>query len=299
MSTWRDIWRYGVIANRFYSENEEKGEKAFAKLKEVYDKPKEGEYDGMIRYIMAEAYESRYHLTNNQELKDKALTHYHEAEKLFPVDHWKTVANKSFTRLQTDKKLQDFYNIRIKRNPIEIYANFNDLLWYGFQKVYTFTHLNDFARYISLSALARGDSEWPLSLVDFRTVLELEIKQCFPDIINNNFDDKHNRYSLYKIIEELKKRNLINEEQKKAFHFIRQAGNIAAHELYPDEKYSKENIVRFIDVLTFFNDYRRSSSNSILHKTPYPLCQIKIEHFLLLPDDNLIRDRIEKDQNQS
>ena len=70
MSTWRDIWRYGVIANRFYSENEEKGETAFAKLKEVYDKPEKEEFDGMIRYIMAESYELKYHQTNNYEYQD-------------------------------------------------------------------------------------------------------------------------------------------------------------------------------------------------------------------------------------
>lgn len=39
MSIWRDIWRYGVIANRFYAEDKEKGEEAFKKLIEVYDKP--------------------------------------------------------------------------------------------------------------------------------------------------------------------------------------------------------------------------------------------------------------------
>ena len=53
MSTWRDIWRYGVIANRFYSENEEKGLKAFRKLNEVFGT------DGMVHYIYAEALERR------------------------------------------------------------------------------------------------------------------------------------------------------------------------------------------------------------------------------------------------
>ena len=29
MSTWRDIWRYGVIANRLYAEDSSKGLQAF------------------------------------------------------------------------------------------------------------------------------------------------------------------------------------------------------------------------------------------------------------------------------
>ena len=278
MSTWRDIWRYGVIANRFYSENEEKGEKAFLKLKEVYDKPDKNEFDGMIRYIMAEAYELKYHQTNNTDYQDKALDNYEEAANLFPVKHWKKVANDSFNRLNEDIRLQDFYKIRIERKPeIKITATFKDLLWYGFQKVYTFTHLNDFARYICLSAFSRGDSEWPLSLVDFRTVLELEIKQCFPEIVNKLFVE--NKYSLFNTIKTLETQKLITSEQRAAFDNIRQSGNIAAHELYPDENFNKLNIVRFIDVLNYFNDFRRKANGPVKSEIPYPLCQINIERF--------------------
>jgi len=278
MSTWRDIWRYGVIANRFYSENEEKGEKAFSKLMEVYDKPGKNEKDGMIRYIMAEAYELKYHQTNIIKYQDKALDNYEEAAELFPVKHWKKIAKDSFDRLNNDIRLQDFYKIKIKRKPkIEISANFKDLLWYGFQKVYTFTHLNDFARYVCLSAFSRGDSEWPLSLVDFRTVLELEINQCFPKIVES-FNET-NKYSLHKTIEQLDNKGLISKEQKSAFDNIRQAGNIAAHKLYPDETFNKLNVVRFIDVLTFFEDFRRKTNGNTDAEIPYPLCQINIERF--------------------
>ena len=283
MSTWRDIWRYGVIANRFYSENEEKGETAFAKLKEVYDKPEKEEFDGMIRYIMAESYELKYHQTNNYEYQDKALDNYEEAAKLFPVKHWKKVANDSFNRLNEDIRLQDFYKIRIERKPeINITADFKDLLWYGFHKVYTFTHLNDFARYVSLSALARGSSEWPLSLVDFRTVLELEIKQCFPEVIEE-FNDE-NRYSLRVAIDRLYETNKIDEYRKKAFHDIRMAGNIAAHELYPDTKFKYQNLNNFITVLRFLNEYRYNHLNKKSKKLiPYPLCQLSLPDFLLIP----------------
>ena len=284
MSTWRDIWRYGVIANRFYSENEERGERAFRKLMEVYDKPEKNEKDGMIRYIMAEAYESKYHQTNNKDYQEKALDNYEEAANLFPVKHWKKVANDSFDRLSNDIRLQDFYKIRIKREPkIEISADFKDLLWYGFQKVYTFTHLNDFARYVCLSAFSRGDTEWPLSLVDFRTVLELEINQCFPEIVESL--DEADIYSLYKTIDKLEKKGLITNEERTAFDNIRIAGNIATHKIYlklspfEAEKYKKLNIVRFIDVLSFFNDFRRKSNENTNAEIPYPLCQINIERF--------------------
>ena len=284
MSTWRDIWRYGVIANRFYSENEEKGETAFDKLKEVYDKPEKEEFDGMIRYIMAESYELKYHQTNNYEYQDKALDNYEEAAKLFPVKHWKKVANDSFNRLNEDIRLQDFYKIRIERKPeINITADFKDLLWYGFQKVYTFTHLNDFARYVCLSAFSRGDSEWPLSLVDFRTVLELEIKQCFPEIVGTynglNEYTLNKNYSLATTIDKLEKQGHIDKDKRAAFDNIRQAGNIAAHELYPNEDFNKLNIIRFIDVLEYFNNYRRKTNGPVKKEIPYPLCQINLQKF--------------------
>lgn len=284
MSTWRDIWRYGVIANRFYSEKEEKGETAFAKLKEVYDKPEKEEFDGMIRYIMAESYELKYHQTNNYEYQDKALDNYEEAAKHFPVKHWKKVANDSFNRLNEDIRLQDFYKIRIERKPeIKITANFKDLLWYGFQKVYTFTHLNDFARYVCLSAFSRGDSEWPLSLVDFRTVLELEIKQCFPEIVGtynglNEYTLNKNN-SLATTIDKLEKQGHIDKDKRAAFDNIRQAGNIAAHELYPNEDFNKLNIIHFIDVLEYFNNYRRKTNGPVKKEIPYPLCQINLQKF--------------------
>ena len=284
MSTWRDIWRYGVIANRFYSENEEKGETAFDKLKEVYDKPEKEEFDGMIRYIMAESYELKYHQTNNYEYQDKALDNYEEAAKLFPVKHWKKVANDSFNRLNEDIRLQDFYKIRIERKPeIKSTANFKDLLWYGFQKVDTFTHLNDFARYVCLSAFSRGDSEWPLSLVDFRTVLELEIKQCFPEIVGTynglNEYTLNKNYSLATTIDKLEKQGHIDKDKRAAFDNIRQAGNIAAHELYPNEDFNKLNIIRFIDVLEYFNNYRRKTNGPVKKEIPYPLCQINLQKF--------------------
>lgn len=270
MSTWRDIWRYGVIANRFYSESNEKGLKAFRKLNEVFGT------DGMVHYIYAEALERR-------NLKEPALIEYKKAKELFPVPHWQSVAEDSLKRLKSNKSAEQYFNK----------DNFEQLLWYSFHKVYDYVYLNDFARYVCLSALARGSSEWPLSLVDFRTVLELEIKQCFPEIIDC-FDDE-NRYSLFKTIEKLEALGKIDSQKRKAFDNIRIAGNIAAHNLYADKKYKIENVNSFIDVLEFFNNYRKNNKHIKKADFAYPLCQLSIDQFLLIPDEEAIKRKIEID----
>lgn len=288
MSTWRDIWRYGVIANRFYSENENKGEAAFDKLKEVYDKPLKNEKDGMIRYIMAESYELNYFQKGNIEFKNKAIQYFEEAQNLFPVQHWKLVAKDSSERLKNNQTLEKFYKLEHKKVTIRIkglYKNFQifstdfeNFLWYCFQKVYEYVHLNDFARYVCLSALSRGSSEWPLSLVDFRTVLELEIKQCFPQIIDEfNFDD--NRYTLEKTIKKLKEKKLIDNIVCDAFNNIRISGNIAAHNLFADESFKKLNVSNFLRVLKYFNDYRATHVINYSGNIAYPLCQMTINEF--------------------
>lgn len=289
MSTWRDIWRYGVIANRFYAEDEKKGETAFNKLMEVYDKPLKNEKDGMIRYIMAESYELNYFKNGNAEFKNKAIQYFNEAQKLFPVQHWKAVAKDSSERLNNNQSLESFYKLEHERVTIHlkdsykkflIFAtDFEKFLWYGFQKVYEYVHLNDFARYVCLSALSRGSSEWPLSLVDFRTVLELEIKQCFPQIIEE-FNFNEDRYSLAKTIKKLKEKNLIDTIAYDAFNNIRISGNIAAHNLYADENFKKLNVSNFIRVLQYFDEYRATHEINYSEKIEYPLCQLSIEAFI-------------------
>lgn len=286
MSTWRDIWRYGVIANRIYAENEEKGKLAFEKLCEVYDKPdKDGKkrQDGMIRYILGEANEYKFKQTHAISYKENALKLYKEAEDMFPVDHWKNVARRTYERLNTGTSPEIFFNVKEmssdENNSLtDDSIQFENLLWYGFQKTYDFVYLSDFARYVCLSALSRGTSEWPLSLVDFRTVLELEIKQCFPYIIDEF--DEINKYSLFKTIQKLSSYGLITSGKEEAFTNIRMAGNIAAHELYADEKYKKENAKQFIKVLEFFNKYRQSHSVEEKNTRKYPLCQITLEELL-------------------
>lgn len=287
MSTWRDIWRYGVIANRLFAESEEHGEKAFDKLMEVYDRPeKDGKsrQDGMIRYIKAEAYEHKFKLSNDNKFKENALSLYKEAENLFPVEHWKEVAKESYQRLAIGDSPETFYNTRAisineDKDPQKNEIQFKKLIWFGFQKTYDFVYLSDFARYVCLSALSRGSSEWPLTLVDFRTVLELEIKQCFSYVIEE-FDNETNQYSLAKTIQKLYDYGEISKTEKASFDNIRMAGNIAAHQLYADNRYKKENAFQFIKVLDFFNSYRQSKKIEDYTHREYPLCQITLEEFI-------------------
>ena len=66
MSTWRDIWKKSIKANRLYSLDENMGNDYFAYLSKKYETKKE---DGMIKYALAEALEYR-----NQ--KKEALKNY-------------------------------------------------------------------------------------------------------------------------------------------------------------------------------------------------------------------------------
>lgn len=229
----------------------------------------------MIHYIYGESLERRL-------LIEPAIKEYQQAKSLFPVDHWKAVAQDSINRLEKNKTADEYFNTK----------NFNELLWCSFHKVYDFVYLNDFARYVCLSALARGSSEWPLSLVDFRTVLELEIKQCFPDVVESFTGDE--RYSLYRTIEKLEEQGKIDSVKKTAFDNIRIAGNIAAHNLFADEKYKIANITSFMNVLEYFNNYRKNNQNMRKANFEYPLCQLTLEQFLLIPDENAIRKSFEK-----
>ena len=92
MSTWREIWKKSIIANSLMSRNEEQGKQQFYNLLREYKNPKNGEDDGMIHYALAESYEYR-------KKYDSAESEYKIAQKLFPVEHWKAVAQKSIERL--------------------------------------------------------------------------------------------------------------------------------------------------------------------------------------------------------
>ena len=100
MSTWRDIWKKSLKANRLYSLDPKKGNNAFAELQDEFEKKKK---DGMIHYAIAEAYEYRHEL-------DKALEKYKLAKDLFPVDHWKEVAQQTIDRVSQNKTAEEFFD---------------------------------------------------------------------------------------------------------------------------------------------------------------------------------------------
>ena len=148
--------------------------------------------------------------------------------------------------------------------------NFKDLLWYTYQKVYEYVYLDDFVRYVCLSAISRADSEWPLSLVDFRSVLELQIKSTFHEIVQKYIYEQN--YSLANIINELKARKLISGGIANAMHKIRKSGNAATHQmkLFDDgdennywnsfDKDDSNNLNYLLTILEFFNNYNRENN---------------------------------------
>ncbi len=233
MSIWRDIWKECVSANRVMAENEEYGLSEFQNLFKEYGN------DGMIHYAKGQGYEFRKN-------RQKALEEYGQAKELFPVEHWKNVAENTIQRLKSNKTVELFFDEN----------DFEQLLWFCFQKVWEYTSLDDFARYISLSSLARGSTEWPLTLIDFRTVMELEIKFLFPEIFEEVKLRNNDEFSLYKAIEELKNQQEVSKSTAIAMHKVRKAGNNAVHDMYISEYDKFDNLKAFLVVLEFFNQLR-------------------------------------------
>ena len=240
MSTWRDIWKDSLVANRKMAYDLQDGLDEFDSLRNEYEREKK---DGMIHYAYGEAWEYR-------KQNEKALEEYKLAKDLFPVEHWKNVAQQTINRVSQNLSAEDFYNK----------DDFTSYLWYTFQKVYEFVYLDDFVRYVCLSAISRADSEWPLSLVDFRSVLELQIKTTFPDIVKPYIEN--NEFSLANIINELKRLEKIDEYKARAMHKIRKSGNAATHEMKTIDKDDFTNLDNLLTILTFFNTYNEEHNVS-------------------------------------
>lgn len=236
MSIWREIWKESVAANRIMAENEEDGLIAFHKLFQDYGD------DGMIHYAKGQSYEYRKN-------RQKALEEYSKAKDLFPVEHWKEVAENTIQRVQKNKTTEAFFDEN----------DFSQLLWLAFQKIWEYVRLDDFARYVALSALARGSSEWPLTLIDFRTVMEILIKNNYPEIVEYVKSQNNDEFLLYKSIEELKKQQEIHKNICVAMHQIRKAGNNAVHKMEISDYDKFENIQAFLQVLDFFSTLERPS----------------------------------------
>lgn len=226
MSVWRKIWKESVIANRKMYFNQSVGEQAFEDLLKEYGQ------DGMIYYARAES----YYLLGE---KDKAKGDFLKAKELFPVEHWKRIADISAKFIFSEKKAENFYS------TTDIGSQ-----WYGFQKIWEFVYLDDFVRYITLSAISRVDVEVPLTLVDFRTSMELEIKVVYPQFVKR-YDD--NNYTLNDIINLIKTQKDFSKEIIDGMHKIRKDGNIATHEGSYTKKYG-EYVENFIKVMNALND---------------------------------------------
>lgn len=231
MSIWRDIWKETIKVNSLVAKSGN-----FSEYDHLYTKYGD---DGMIHYAAAQSYE--FIKKHNE-----AITEYKKALDCFPVPHWKIIAEKNIQRLVKRQTPEQFFDL----------SDFNDLLWYGFQKMYQFVNLKPFNRYVALSALSRGSSEWPLTLVDFRTVMELEIKHHYPEIIEYRRNNGK-EYSLFSIIKELENQNYISSKIAANLHAIRKAGNIAAHDAKTSGSEKVANLSNFIHVMVYFNDLQQ------------------------------------------
>ena len=234
MSLWREIWKESVAANRIMAQNEEDGLIAFHKLYEEYGD------DGMIHYAKGQAYE---YLKNKQ----KAIEEFSKAKVLFPVEHWKEVAEGTIRRIQENKSAESFFDE----------DDFLQVLWCAFQKTWEFVRLDDFARYVTLSALARGFSEWPLTLIDFRTVMEILIKNNYPEIVESVKKQNNDEFLLYKSINELEKEREVPKDICTAMNRIRKAGNNAVHDIETSEYDKFDNVHAFLKLLEFFSSLER------------------------------------------
>lgn len=242
MSVWRDIWKKSLNANSEMFFNEKTGLKSFEELLNKYKN------DGMIYYAKAEAFE----------LKGKtneAIENYKNAKNAFPVEHWKLIAEKSIEREEKKLLAEKIFNLN----------DFDDYLWYVFQKVYEFVYIDNFIRYICLSAISRASSEWPLSLIDFRTILELIVNEILST--NHDYGD-YGQENLKLKINILQYQGIIkNAKIIAAMHWIRKNGNEATHavenikniaDLTSEEKfYELKKIRSFFTLIEFYNNFKK------------------------------------------
>lgn len=123
------------------------------------------------------------------------------------------------------------------------------LQWNAFLEVHKFINITDENRYLAISALARIDSETTVSLVNFRTVMEKELKNHFPEVVRKYGKD----FCLSKALSDLKIEN-IDWKVLNDMDNVREEGNLAAHENEYRREYLKRTINSFIRVLEFFNN---------------------------------------------
>ncbi len=244
MSIWRKIWKESLKANSLMFRNLLDGEQRFEKLLAYYKN------DGMLYYARGEAYEL-------QGMNDKAIVDYRRAKERFPVEHWKNTAGETVRRVSQNLTAENFFN----KN------DFHSFLWFVFQKIYEFVYIDDFVRYVCLSALSRATSEWPLSLIDFRTILELQVNS----LLENEADGYYfENTDLKNRIDDLSRFSIVTDDSViKSMHWIRKNGNSATHDiknikmvenLSPyEEKKECAKLKNFYEVMQYMNKINKSS----------------------------------------
>lgn len=226
MSEWREIWKKAIIASKHMILKTDLTASNFESLLSEYKN------DGMLYFEKGLSFEILG-------VYSESLLSYEKAKDFFPVPHWKKVANFSIDRVKGYSP--DYIS--------QSWDNFYSLQWNAFLEVHKFINLTDENRYLSLSALARIDSEPTIALVNFRTVMEKELKNHFPEFIIKYGKD----FCLAKGLAELK----IEDIDWKILHDmdnIREEGNLAAHENEYRKEYLKRTIKSFIRMLEFFNN---------------------------------------------
>ena len=245
MSIWREIWKESLVANSEMFNNMDEGEKLFKALLEKYKN------DGMLYYARGEAYETKG-------LYDKASDDYKNAKNFFPVEHWKDTADATIQRVEKRISAEKFFNKK----------DFHEYLRFIFQKIYEFVYIDDFVRYVALSAISRASSEWPLSLIDFRTVLELQVNELLEektsgyDFSRTDLQQRIDDLSYYKII--------LDDDIIDNMHWIRRNGNKATHDIKgikkvsdftsDDQRKEIKKLQSFYEVMNYLNNYLKQNS---------------------------------------
>lgn len=234
MSKYRNIWRESINANKKMSRNLEKGLLVFDKLL------KKDDSDGMIFYSRGESYEKH-------KMYDNALHDYQKAIDLFPLPHWKTIARIAYHRVAKITKIET-------KKPTE-FSEVNDEQCKLIHNIYDFTNIPTFARMLALSAVHRIDSEHDSAFIDFRTCIELFVKELFEDGTD---------IALRDMLDEIAKNENISSSVIDSMHKLKQRGNKSTHSS-PTEITDKE--VKYY--LSIFHEVLKYAHAEIFKREEY------------------------------
>lgn len=201
MSTHRLIWDKAIHANKILQIDKEKGKVLFENLINKYPN------DGMVAYEQGEGYELLGEYA-------KAIISYKRSYVLFPLAHWKKIAEIAYKRA----------DIKLRNKKYVCDDDSYSMQWDAFHKMHSCVWFPDKVRLQSLSAITRIDSEIETALAIFRTTIEKVLSDI---IINNAFD---NEYNLEAMINFLSVNKKFKSETITSINNIRKIGNYAIHD---------------------------------------------------------------------